>query len=86
MPTLSKSLQFEITYLHIVLDCGTAYALGLKWLAQRMSMKWDKSFGLTTGWHAQNYLYRATNLCLRGSRTMWRSEVRIDDANRVIKL
>ena len=51
---------------------GREKYLLLESLAQRISIKWDKALGQTTGW-------LHTNLCLRGSRTKWRSEVGIDD-------
>ena len=54
----------------------------LKRLAQSISIKWEKPLGQTTGWlHAKLSfaILRATNLCLRGSRTKWRSGVEIDD-------
>ena len=53
----------------------------LKRLAQSISIKWDKPLGQTTGWLCPNLSFailRATNLCLHGSRTKWRSGVGID--------
>ena len=54
----------------------------LKRLAQRISMKWDKPLEQITGWLRTRLSFailRATNLCLRGSRTKWRNGVGIDD-------
>ena len=54
----------------------------LKRLAQSISIKWEKPLGQTTGWLRAKLSFailRATNLCLRGSRTKWRSGVGMDD-------
>ena len=44
----------------------------LKRLAQSISIKWEKPLGQTTGWLHEKLSFailRATNLCLRDSRT-----------------
>ena len=49
---------------------------------QSISIKWEKPLGQTTGWLRAKLSFailRATNLCLRGSRTKWRSGVGMDD-------
>ena len=54
----------------------------LKRLAQSISIKWEKQLEQTTGWLRAKLSFailRATNLCLRGSRTKWRSGVGMDD-------
>ena len=54
----------------------------LKRLAQSISIKWEKPLGQTTGWLHEKLSFailRATNLCLCGSRTKWRSGVGMDD-------
>ena len=55
----------------------------LKRLAQSISIKWEKPLGQTTGWLRAKLSFailRATNLCLRGSCTKWRSGVGMDGA------
>ena len=48
----------------------------VKRIAERLSQKWDTNYSQVLGW-IRNYLsfsiLRATILCLRGSRTKWRS-------------
>ena len=61
---------------------GREANLLLKRLAQSISIKWEKPLEQTTGWLRAKLSFailRATNLCLRGSRTKWRSGVGMDD-------
>lgn len=54
----------------------------LKRLADRLSAKWEKSYGETMGWARTRLSFaiiRATNVCIRGCRTKWRS-LGIDDS------
>ena len=52
---------------------------GILGRAQSISIKWEKPLGQTTGWLSARLSFRATNLCLRGSHTKWRSGVGMDD-------
>ena len=61
----------------------------IKRLAQSISIKWDKPLRQTTGWLCAMLSFailQATNLCLRGSRTKWRSGVGIDDGAGITNL
>ena len=54
----------------------------LKFLAQSISIKWEKPLGQTTGWLRAKLSFtilQATNLCLCGSHTKWRSGVGMHD-------
>ena len=42
----------------------------IKLLATKIVLKWEKPLSEVTGW-----VLRATNLCIRGSRVKWRTEV-----------
>ena len=47
----------------------------MKRLADRLAVKWDLSYSVTINWLRSRLsiaLLRATNLCIRGSRTKWR--------------
>ena len=51
-----------------------------RWPKALISIKWHKPLGQTTGWLRAMLSFailRATNLCLRGLRTKWRSGVGI---------
>ena len=48
----------------------------VKRIAERLSYKWNTNYGQVLGWirtHLSFSILRATVLCLRGSRTKWRS-------------
>ena len=48
----------------------------LKRVAEVLSAKWSKPYSLVMNWVRASLslsIYRATNLCLRGSRVKWRS-------------
>ena len=49
-------------------------------LVQRISIKWDKPLGQTTGWLRTRLSSHKSLLAMRGSRTKWRSEVEKDDS------
>ena len=54
----------------------------IKHLAQKLAHKWEKSNSEVLGWMRARLSFailRATNLCLRGSRTKWRSAFGMDD-------
>ena len=54
----------------------------VKQLAQKLAHKWDKSNSEVIGWMRARLSFailRATNLCLRGSRTKWWSAIGTDD-------
>ena len=55
----------------------------VKQLTQKLAHKWDKSNSeVVIGWMRARLSFailRATNLCLRGSRTKWRSAIGTDD-------
>ena len=54
----------------------------IKYLAQKLAHKWEKSNSEVLGWMRARLSFailRATNLCLRGSRTKWRSAFGMDD-------
>lgn len=47
----------------------------MKRLADRLALKWDLNYNVTINWLRSKLsiaLLRATNLCIRGSRTKWR--------------
>ena len=55
---------------------GTEFSHFIKKLADRLSRKWDQSYNLTLQWLRTKLsfaLIRATNLCLRGSQSKWKS-------------
>ena len=55
----------------------------IKHVAQKLAHKWEKSNSEVLGWMRARLSFailRATNLCLRGSRTKWRSAFGMDDA------
>ena len=54
----------------------------VKQLAQKLAHKWDKSNSEVLEWMRAQLSFailRATNLCLRGSHTKWRSTIGTDD-------
>ena len=54
----------------------------VKQLAQKLAHKWDKSNSEVIGWMRARLSFailRATNLCLRGTHTKWRSAISTDD-------
>ena len=54
----------------------------IKHLAQKLAHKWEKSNSEVLRWMRARLSFailRATNLCLRGSRTKWRSAFGMDD-------
>ena len=54
----------------------------IKLLAEKIAIKWKKSYPEVAGWIRARLsiaILRATNLCLLGSRTKWRSGAAIDD-------
>ncbi|KAL5489006.1 hypothetical protein EMCRGX_G018043 [Ephydatia muelleri] len=54
----------------------------IKHLAQKLAHKWEKSNSEVLGWMRARLSFailRATNLCLRSSRTKWRSAFGMDD-------
>ena len=54
----------------------------VKNLAQKLAHKWDKFNSEALRWIRAQLSFailRVTNLCLRGSRTKWRSTIRMDD-------
>ena len=56
--------------------------LFLHCLAEKLSARWEKSYGEILGWIKARLSFaviRATDLCLRGSRVRWRSGTGIDD-------
>jgi len=56
----------------------------LKRLAEQLAMKWEKSYGVVMGWVRTRLSFailRATMLCVRGSRTKWRSLGLLDGAS-----
>uniref|UniRef100_A0A1X7SGV4 Uncharacterized protein n=1 Tax=Amphimedon queenslandica TaxID=400682 RepID=A0A1X7SGV4_AMPQE len=47
----------------------------LKKLADKLSLKWSRNYSITLHWIRTNLsfaLVRATNLCIRGSRSRWK--------------
>ena len=61
---------------------GREASFFIKQLAQKLAHKWDKSNSEVLGWMRALLLFarlRATNFCLRGSRTKWRSAIGTDD-------
>ena len=72
----------------LALCCDVDGALGpeavlfLRRLAEKLSSRWEKSYGGVLGWIEARLPFaviRATDLCLRGSRVRWRSGTGIDD-------
>ena len=56
----------------------------LKRLADQLAMKWEKSYGVVMCWVRTRLAFailRATMLCVRGSRTKWRSLGLLDGAS-----
>ena len=55
---------------------GNEAAIFIKRLAERLSSKWGKNYSIVLCWIRTRLSFavlRATILCLRGSRTKWRS-------------
>ena len=51
-------------------------------LADKIALKWKKTYAEVAGWIRARLSFailRATNVCLRGSRTKWRSGTGFDD-------
>ena len=72
-----ESRHASFTPLCITVDgmLGTEFKSFLKRLGDSLSVKWDKSYSATMYWIKCKLSFaviRATNLCLRGSRTKWR--------------
>ena len=54
---------------------GKEFSCFLKRLADRLSSKWDLNYSIVMNWLRSKLSFavlRATNLCIRGSRTKWR--------------
>ncbi|KAL5473657.1 hypothetical protein EMCRGX_G028166 [Ephydatia muelleri] len=55
----------------------------IKHMATALSSKWDKAYSMITSSYIRSWLafagVRAVSLCLRGSRTKWRSGLGFDD-------
>ena len=61
---------------------GREASFFIKHLAQKLAQNWEKSNSEVLGWMRAQLSFailRATNLCLRGSRTKWRSAFGMDD-------
>ena len=61
---------------------GREAALFLGRIAERLSVAWGRGYGNVLGWLKARLgftVFRATNICLRGSRVTWRSSAGIDD-------
>ena len=61
--------------------CRWSFRLGSR-SAEKIAIKWKKSYPEIAGWVRTRLSFailRATTLCLRGSRTKWRSGAAIDD-------
>ena len=61
---------------------GPEAVLFLRRLAEKLSSRWEKSYGEVLGWIRARLSFaviRATNLCLRGSHVRWQSGTGIDD-------
>ena len=64
-------LCFLVDDLHIAGDEAVCF---LKHLARSLSVSWEHHYGEILGWlrvHLAFALVRATNVCIRGSRTKW---------------
>ena len=60
---------------------GKEAGVFVKRLADRLSRKWNRNYSTVLGWirtHLTFAILRATILCLRGSRTKWRSITVVD--------
>ena len=60
---------------------GKEAGVFVKRLADRLSRKWNCNYSTVLGWirtHLTFAILRATILCLRGSRTKWRSITVVD--------
>eukprot|EP00731_Ephydatia_muelleri_P020324 Em0013g51a len=54
----------------------------IKHMATALSSKWDKAYSITSSYIRSRLAFarvRAVSLCLRGSRTKWRSGLEFDD-------
>ena len=54
----------------------------LKYMATALSSKWDKAYSITSSYVRSRLAFagvRAVSLCLRGSRTKWRSGLGFED-------
>eukprot|EP00731_Ephydatia_muelleri_P004255 Em0002g431a len=54
----------------------------IKHMATALSSKWDKAYSITSSYIRSQLAFpgvRAVSLCLRGSRTKWRSGLGFDD-------
>ena len=54
----------------------------IKHMATALSSKWDKAYSITSSYVRSRLAFagvRAVSLCLRGSRTKWRSGLGFDD-------
>ena len=54
----------------------------MKRMADKLAMKWGKSYSEMMGWMRSRMLFtvlRATNHCVRGSRIKWRSGFGMED-------
>ena len=78
----------HITYTPLVVSVdgllAPEFLFFIKTLALRLSEKWGKPYSLIAKWVRTRLnfaIFRATNLCIRGTRTKWRSLRFADDAN-----
>ena len=65
----------------IIIIMGKEAGVFVKRLADRLSRKWNRNYSTVLGWirtHLTFAILRATILCLRGSRTKWRSITVVD--------